>query len=150
MNTIGKYSLESIDGNFWNKILEMDQRLFPRPWSRPLWEDLDGNHHQIMSWSKGEALLGFALFSLVPGDDIAHLLKILMQPEHRGRGETVLFWREIAFELEAKGAKSVFLEVEASNLRAIAFYQKIGFKSLRQVKAYYSDGSDALTMSLTL
>ncbi len=43
-------------------------------------------------------------------------------------------------------SKLITLEVHAKNDRAIALYQKCGFKTVRIRKKYYSDGSDALVM----
>ncbi len=43
-------------------------------------------------------------------------------------------------------SKLITLEVHAKNDRAIALYQKCGFKTVRIRKKYYSDGADALVM----
>jgi ribosomal protein S18 acetylase RimI-like enzyme len=53
-------------------------------------------------------------------------------------------------QLQIKGFRSVYLEVEATNFRAKSFYEKVGFNLLRRNKGYYSSGEDALIMSLTL
>jgi ribosomal protein S18 acetylase RimI-like enzyme len=150
MNITGKLSQESPGSEHWDQILDFDLRFFSRPWNREAWEDLDWDFHQLFGWVLGEKVIGLALFSLLPGDKVGHLLKIFMEPSHRGRGETVLFWRELTFSLKSLGAESAYLEVEAGNLRAISFYKKIGFQELRRIKSYYSDGADALTMQLTL
>jgi ribosomal protein S18 acetylase RimI-like enzyme len=50
----------------------------------------------------------------------------------------------------ACGAKSIYLEVELPNQRAIGFYKKLGFVSLRTIKRYYSDATDALTMQMII
>lgn len=150
MNITGSLTPVSTDHHLWESILEMDQKYFSRPWNRPAWEDLDWSNHLLKAWAVEETAVGFALFAHLPQDDVAHLLKIFMIPEYRGKGVTVLFWRELAFALEERGAKQVYLEVEASNKRAIGFYEKIGFKKLRTARGYYSDGADAVMMQLTL
>jgi ribosomal protein S18 acetylase RimI-like enzyme len=43
-------------------------------------------------------------------------------------------------------SKYVTLEVHSKNERAIALYQKCGFKTVRIRKSYYSDGADAIVM----
>lgn len=134
----------------WGDVLEMDQRFFTRPWSRPQWEDTDFSQNVLLVWEVLEKPIGFALFFHLPLDPTAHLLKIFMDPGQRGQGKTVLFWRELASVLKARGAKEVYLEVEEDNARAIGFYMKIGFTKLRDLKSYYSDGANALSMSLTL
>jgi len=44
-----------------------------------------------------------------------------------------------------KASKPVLLEVHSQNLPAINLYKKSGFKQIGTRKAYYLDGSDALT-----
>lgn len=147
MNTIG-----NLQAGFpvTDEIIEQDQDYFPRPWNKEQWLSLQETQHVFWTWNIHERVAGWALFSLVPGDDLAHLYKILLLPEYRGSGEAQAFWAQILPELRKMGANRVYLEVEVSNLVAQKFYQKLGFVVLRQVKAFYSGGEDALIMQLTL
>lgn len=147
MNTTGKFQVErtvTID------VIEADQHLFPNPWTDSHWLNLDLNQNVILTWRKEDSLVGYALFQIVNGDDTAHLLKILVRPEFRGGQFTGDFWSNILTFLRSRKCRSIYLEVEASNGRAISFYNRMGFKLLRRNKAYYSNGEDALMMSLTL
>lgn len=146
MNTTGNFH-ELLDGSELSSLIELDQNFFPNPWTPRQWQELNFAQHLLFSWKKN---LGFALFGYLKGDDTAHLYKILIHPDQQGRGEVQDFWSCIKAELQNRGARSIYLEVEAQNERAIGFYQKVGFQTLRKVKAYYSDGSDALMMNLTL
>lgn len=130
-------------------IQDLDQNFFPRPWKASDWSGLDMAQHKLWALEEGD-LIGFALFATPVGDETVHLLKILITPEKRGSGVAINFWTLICQELQNSGYKSVFLEVEKSNGRARAFYQKSGFKLLREVKSYYSDGEAGLMMQLTL
>ncbi len=133
------------------EVISLDRELFPRPWTAEQWESLLVDKFLLYSWrGQQSGLLGFALFGVVPGDDVAHLYKIILRPEHRGAGEARAFWSSISQELRARGYGSVYLEVEGLNNAAIRFYEKVGFHHLRRVGSYYSDGSDALMMNLTL
>lgn len=146
MNTTGKlgqYSGPEV-------VLELDQRFFPQPWSLDQWQGINPDHHQIYTWEAKGKVLAFALFAIMPGDDTAHLYKILVHPDQRGSVVTREFWSSILSKLNELGISKIYLEVEATNDRAIAFYKKVGFISLRQVRAYYSNGSDGLMMQLTL
>ena len=150
MNTTGKLSrLNSANPSFSDIIL-LDQTHFPRPWSTKDWENLNWDNHQLFNWKQGSVTIAFALFGLVPSDDVAHLLKICVQSSARGSGLAQLFWQECQEQITACGAKSVYLEVELPNQRAIGFYKKLGFASLRTIKRYYSDGTDALTMQMII
>lgn len=143
MNISGKLSVESPS----QEVMELDQLFFPNPWTREQWSDF--HSHALFVWRETE-VVGFALFGLAPGDDTAHLFKILLHPSRRNDGTSVHFWKEIAQELKNRGQEKVYLEVAATNASAVAFYRKVGFSPLRTIKGYYSNGDDALTMLLTL
>jgi ribosomal protein S18 acetylase RimI-like enzyme len=150
MNTTGKLSrLNSANPSFSDIIL-LDQTHFPRPWSTKDWEELSWDNHQLFNWKQGDRNVAFALFGLVEADDVAHLLKICVHPSERGSGLAQVFWQGCQQQLMACGAKSIYLEVELPNERAIGFYKKLGFVSLRTIKRYYSDGTDALTMQMII
>jgi ribosomal-protein-alanine N-acetyltransferase len=150
MNTTGKLGrINSVNQSF-SEIILLDQTQFPRPWSTKDWENLNWDNHQLLSWKQGGVTIAFALFGLVSADDVAHLLKICVQSSSRGSGLAHVFWQGCQEQLRASGAKSVYLEVEVPNQRAIGFYQKLGFVSLRTIKRYYSDGTDALTMQMII
>lgn len=146
MNIIGKCSLERPGSD----LIKIDQDYFPQPWSEQQWLGMDRNQHLLFTFRLQNQLVGYALFGLVNGDDVAHLYKILIIPKKRGEGTSGRFWSCIKQELLKKGVKTIYLEVEASNGRAIGFYHKKGFQILRKSKGYYSTGEDALIMTLTL
>lgn len=149
MSTTGNFFELGPSDDKFPRVVELDARQFPRPWSRNDWQDLNWSHHVLLGMGENE-LEGFALFGLVPGDDTAHLLKVCLKRDLRGTGKAEAFWHNCLGHLGPKAIKSVYLEVEASNKRAIGFYQKLGFLTLRVIKAYYSDGEDALTMLVML
>jgi len=132
-----------------DQILQMDHDWFPRSWTKSQWAELKEEHH-LLYVTGNEIPQGFALFSFIPGDHTAHLLKIALNPDLRGRGEAARFWKDLVLKLKTLGVNDVYLEVEVHNFRAIGFYQKCGFSPLRRVKSYYSDGVDGLMMQLLL
>ena len=42
------------------------------------------------------------------------------------------------------------LEVAASNMAAIALYERLGFRQVGRRKGYYADGEDACLMNMDL
>lgn len=149
MNTTGKIGEISLKSTP-KEILALDHEYFPHPWSAQQWKDLNPAQHYLFTYSLNEIIIGFALFSVVPGDDVAHLYKILLNPIHRASGISHQFWSEIVLLLKSKGVGRVYLEVESGNLAAIGFYKKEGFKLLRTNQGYYSNGDDALIMESML
>jgi ribosomal-protein-alanine N-acetyltransferase len=146
MNITGRLTLEKVS----NEIINLDQTFFPTPWTIKEWEELHPDSHSLYGWKIQDRLAGFALFWTLEGDGAAHLLKILLLENDRGKNNSLEFWSALESSLKARGFSSVYLEVEVKNLRAQGFYQKVGFRLLRRIKGYYSNGDDALTMSLTL
>lgn len=150
MNTTGNIKLSGPGDVDWEQIQQLDFLYFPRPWTSSDWSTLNMDHHQLLAWRQDGRLQGFALFGWVKGDDTAHLLKICLFPAKRGQGQGQAFWKELLPHLKSQGIMKVFLEVEESNLIAVAFYLKVGFETLRTVKAFYSDGTNGLMMIMTL
>lgn len=146
MNTTGEITLESPG----DEVIEMDQKYFPNPWGPSQWFALNPVLNRLFTWRLQGELRGFALFGIVPHDDVAHLFKIVVSPQYRGSSTERVFWPFLTAHLITMGINSVFLEVGVGNSRAIRFYEKLGFKTLRRVRSFYSDGGDAQTMTLTL
>ncbi|MCR9137288.1 MAG: GNAT family N-acetyltransferase [Alphaproteobacteria bacterium] len=102
------------------------------------------------AWNKAPG--GFVLARLV--EDEAEILTISVRPKNRRGG---LGWRlmgAVLRQLRTEGARSLFLEVDESNLEAVALYRKLGFDAVAERAAYYHhDGgskSAALVMRLKL
>ena len=150
MSITGKILFSGPQESHWSKIIAWDQAYFSRPWMLKDWSELDLKNHIILIWEKAGVPVGFALYQTLSGDEAAHLYKIFLLSEFRGSSEAECFFQESIKILKDKGFLRVYLEVEADNGRAIRFYEKMHFKHLRRVKAFYSDGVDALTMELTL
>jgi ribosomal-protein-alanine N-acetyltransferase len=69
----------------------------------------------------------------------------------RRKGIAVALLEKIIDELRRKGCKSLYLEVRASNISAIRFYENYGFVSAGLRKNYYtSPKEDAVVMMLEL
>lgn len=150
MNITGKTSILNPASVGFDQVLNLDLNHFPKPWSPQDWAELNWDHHLLYAFQADQGILAFALFARVPGDDTAHLLKICVAQNLRGSGLTQEFWKACLHNLKLSKVKSIYLEVESPNQRAIGFYQKCGFTLLRKIKAYYSDGTDALTMQMTI
>jgi ribosomal-protein-alanine N-acetyltransferase len=150
MNTFGELKKIWPLAHEWILLEEMDRNFFPRPWTLGQWQGLSETMHLLFYWQKASTPIGFALFSHVPSDDMAHLLKICILPEYRGSGEASLFWKQLVSALRTSEVEKIYLEVEESNKIAQNFYKKLGFLPLRTVKGFYSDGQAAITMLLTL
>jgi [ribosomal protein S18]-alanine N-acetyltransferase len=138
------------DFNQLGPLIELDAQAFPFPWSAQQWEELNPDHHLLFCWQDRNRANGLALFGRIGRDSVAHLLKICLEPAFQGKGGSTEFWIFVVKQLVDLEVKSIFLEVEELNHRAIGFYRKVGFRTLRLSKNFYSNGSNALIMELTL
>jgi ribosomal-protein-alanine N-acetyltransferase len=82
-----------------------------------------------------EKIVGFAVVQFVV--DEASLLNIAVEPTQQKQGIGRLLLDEVLAQASAKKATTVFLEVRASNQRAIQMYQQAGFNEMGLRKNYY-------------
>jgi [ribosomal protein S18]-alanine N-acetyltransferase len=69
-----------------------------------------------------------------------------VSPNYRRQGFGQDLLRGLLAHLKNLETSKVFLEVSAQNIPAIALYEAHGFQRNGLRKAYYADGSDAITM----
>ncbi len=90
----------------------------------------------------------------MPGVDEVHLLNLTVAPWARGRGHArSLLDHLVAWSL-AREARQLWLEVRPSNARAIALYERYGFRTVGRRPGYYpaphGRREDATVMGLAL
>ncbi len=154
MTSTSDLSLISITENdvmLFNSIVELDQSEFSRPWSDEGWADaLESEFKIIHAMVKEGELLGHALWQLSKPEALAHLLKIQIAVQYRGKGYGLHLLDSSENELKKLGFSRFYLEVETENLGAINLYKKKGYQILHSKIRYYDDGKDALFMSKEL
>ncbi len=94
--------------------------------------------------SQSSALVGFAGAMLVA--DEAHVLNIVVDPDHQGAGIGRVLLSQLLLEAVDKGAVSATLEVRSDNVSALALYRRVGFEKAGTRPRYYGDGSAAVIM----
>jgi ribosomal-protein-alanine N-acetyltransferase len=99
-----------------------------------------------------ETIIGY--FVAMKGVDEVHLLNITVAPAFQGQGWAPLMLEALAGWSRGQNAQWLWLEVRASNLRALAIYERHGFRRVGVRKGYYpAEGharEDAVVMSLRL
>jgi [ribosomal protein S18]-alanine N-acetyltransferase len=101
----------------------------------------------------GHVVTGFAISRVVL--DEAELLSIALDREVRGLGLSAALLERHMAQLAQAGAQSVFLEVAADNMPALALYRGAGFAEIGRRRGYYPGEAghprrDALTMRADL
>ena len=114
-------------------VVRLDRTAFGAAWKAPA-------VHETL-WLLPE--LAFARWACVPVAGQAELLRIAVDPAHRGRGLGRSLLEGCQRELAEAGMTALFLEVRASNRSAIALYRTCGWEPCGRRAAYYPDGEDA-------
>lgn len=82
--------------------------------------------------------------------DEAEVLTIAVDPAARRRGTGRALLAEAVSAVQAKGARTMFLEVACANSAARALYGLLGFHNVGRRKSYYEGGEDALILKADL
>ena len=83
-----------------------------------------------------------------------HLLNITVAPVCQGQGWGRVLLQSVVDASQACHAQCLWLEVRASNARALSVYERFGFRRVGERKRYYplsaEQREDAIVMSLML
>ena len=97
----------------------------------------------IIAEERGE-LAGYALVLYPPRSHLARLYSIAVAPHTAGRGVGTQLLAAAEAMARRRGRRAMRLEVHAHNSRAIARYEKSGYRLFGRVRDYYVDHGDAL------
>ncbi|MDA9322250.1 ribosomal protein S18-alanine N-acetyltransferase [Gammaproteobacteria bacterium] len=142
------YKISLLDINDLEEAYEIEVLTNPSPWSIDNFKSsFEVGHHGLVC-KEDNKMLGFLIFSPIKPE--AHLLSIAVIETQQYKGIGSLLLKSMISQCKAMGINQVFLEVRASNEKAIGFYQKYGFKKDAIRENYYSGDTpeDALLMSL--
>lgn len=101
-----------------------------------------------------EKIIGFALVRLLIGNsndsnlsfDSSEILNIAVLNSFQKKGVGQMIYDEILLALKEKNIKEIWLEVRASNVKAIGFYRKNGFEMQFERKNYYQNPTENALM----
>jgi ribosomal protein S18 acetylase RimI-like enzyme len=115
-------------------VTRLDRTAFGSAWKAPA-------KHEAL-WLAPE--MAFARWARIPAAGEAELLRIAVDPAHRGQGWGRVLLEACQRDLAEEGMASLFLEVRASNAPAIGLYRACGWARCGRRGSYYPDGEDAL------
>lgn len=132
-------------------VCALETASFSDPWSRASFDELLSAERASFAVirSAEDELLGYGV--VLHAADEAELANIAVVPESRGRGlgDALLAW--LLQRATERGARTIFLEVRASNVAARRLYERQGFVPLSVRKAYYRHPTeDAVVMKADL
>ncbi|MGQ9470002.1 MAG: ribosomal protein S18-alanine N-acetyltransferase [Nitrososphaerales archaeon] len=131
-----------------NQVLKIERICFKHPYDYStflyfLMREPDGFY---VAEENGR-IIGYVISSVISGKGI--IISIAVIPEFRRKGIGSKLMEE-SLNFLSKKVDYVELQVRISNIEAISFYKKLGFKEIGLISNYYSDGEDALIMSKSI
>jgi len=143
-----------------DRVLAISNRLPQAPhWPQSAWLNAINSQFEpkssphrialVAADSQLGTILGFAVASIVPPQAELETMAVVPERQRLGLGERI--FQALAAELGAAGVREFVLEVRASNLPALAFYQALGFVKNGLRPGYYTEPiEDAILMRLPL
>jgi ribosomal-protein-alanine N-acetyltransferase len=131
-------------------VCAIEQQVQYAPWTEKLFSDSLERH---VCWvaQKDQQVVGFFVVQFIV--DEAHLLNIAVDPTQQKQGIGRLLLDNVQQQAIIKKASTIFLELRATNQRALALYQMAGFNEIGLRKNYYPAAQgkeDAVIMALML
>ena len=132
-------------------VLPLEEDLFEddRWTARTYWSELgqlDTRHYVVAV--EGDEVQGYAGFCDYPDEGFVQTIAVARHAQGKGLGAQLL--QELLDEAARRRQPRVLLEVRADNTRAIALYERFGFRASGVRRGYYQpSGADALVMART-
>ena len=127
-------SIREMKADDLKRIVELEKDLFLSPW----------NEEDFIHELKENQIIGYiGLWFL---GDQCQITTIATDRHFQGQGCASQLMEYALEKSEELHYQNVNLEVRVSNVKAIALYQKFGFKNVAVRKRYYSNGEDAYLM----
>ena len=128
------------------RIVELEKDLFLSPWNEEdfiheLKENPMAGYYIL---EKENQIIGYIGLSFL--GDQCQITTIATDRHFQGQGCASQLMEYALEKSEELHYQNVNLEVRVSNVKAIALYQKFGFKNVAVRKRYYSNGEDAYLM----
>jgi [ribosomal protein S18]-alanine N-acetyltransferase len=135
-----------------DEVLVVEQSAYSHPWTRGNFVDSLRAGYQAQVLFAGETVLGY--FVAMKGVDEVHLLNLTVAPAFQRQGWGRVMLDALAIWSRGQGAQWLWLEVRASNERALRIYERHGYRRVGERKNYYpahfGQREDAAVMSLKL
>ncbi len=128
---------------FFKKAQQIEQESNPEPWTTGnILSSLKSDSN--FGYFKDGNLIAFLIYRII--SDEAELLHIVCNKPQQGNGYAKKIVKELIAECEHRKVKVIFLEVRASNILAINFYEEMGFSNIAVRDKYYKNGENAIIM----
>ena len=135
-----------------DNVMQIELAAYPFPWSAGNFNDSIRSGYFCRVGRDDGRLVGYFLMLMII--DEAHLLNITVDPALHGRGYGLALLEHVEACARAHDMASILLEVRPSNVRALAIYERYGYKRIGTRRKYYpapnNTREDAIVMRFKL
>ena len=129
-----------------SQIAELEKICFSDPWSENSVSSELKNKLALWLVAEENGTVAGYIGSQTCGEE-SDVMNVAVHPDFRRRGIAEALVNALVEELKAIGSHCLTLEVRASNVPAIALYEKMGFSEIGRRKNYYRNPrEDALIL----
>ena len=141
------YKIVALEKKYVEDVFLLEKTFFDLKNSSVIEDSLDSKTLDYYVLLDGENVIGFYECSIVL--DEAELFDIAVMVEYQGKKLASKLMEHLIENCKEKKVRTIFLEVNINNIKAIKLYEKYGFKEYSRRKNYYGD-SDAILMKLEI
>lgn len=141
------YKIVPLEEKFVEDVFLIEKTFFDLKNSSVIRDSLSSETLDYFVLLDGENVIGFYECSVVL--DEAELFDIAIDERYQGKALSKMLMEDLLNRCKEKQVRTIFLEVNTNNIKAINLYTKFGFKEYSRRKNYYGD-NDAILMKLEL
>jgi [ribosomal protein S18]-alanine N-acetyltransferase len=148
--TVPALHIRPAEPNDLAMVVGIERQAFSDPWSAASFRDLVGRDYVTFDVATDESrVLGYSVVYVMAGE--AEVANLAVGAEARRRGVGAALLQHAVDRLVARGVRTLFLEVRASNTAARALYDAFGFETIgRRARYYVRPVEDALVLRRAL
>ena len=117
-------------------VMAIEAASYSFPWTRGNFIDSLAAGYRARVWVADTGVIE-GYFVALPGVGEMHLLNVTVAPASQGRGLAGALLDDLTAAARARGDADLWLEVRASNDRALALYLRRGFAEVGTRRGYY-------------
>jgi len=141
------FRIEKLEKKYIEDVFLIEKTFFGLENSSVIESSLESETLDYYVLLDGEKVVGFYECSIIL--DEAELFDIAVREEYQGKKLSNILMNHLIENCRHRNVRTIFLEVNINNTKAINLYDKFGFKEYSRRKNYYGD-SDAILMKLEL
>ncbi|MFN8370877.1 MAG: GNAT family N-acetyltransferase [Bacteriovoracaceae bacterium] len=130
------------------QLINFDQKFFDKPWTLNNWNETfkNGERYFLSVTIQDDQIVAFSLYYLIVEESMAHLLKILVNPDQRRFRLATKLSEKSEQLLTLLNIKKIVLDVAVGNNSAISFYLNENFEKIHMMNHFYGKGHHAWSM----